>query len=78
MSRTLKQPSISVRTPKNRFQNNKEAESNKIGQRVTMPTLDNITGILRYVGEVGSKPGIWAGIELDKKGQGKNDGSVQG
>jgi hypothetical protein len=78
MSRTLKQPSISVRAPKNRFQSNKEDESNKIGQRVTIPTLDNMTGILRYVGEVGPKPGIWAGIELDKKGLGKNDGTVQG
>lgn len=71
-------PSIPVRTPKNRFQARDDESSNKAGQRVTIPSLDNMTGILRYVGQVDSKPGIFAGIELDKKGQGKNDGSVQG
>lgn len=49
-----------------------------IGQRVSIPSLQNTTGILRYIGPVDNKTGIWAGIELDNKGQGKNDGSVQG
>lgn len=52
--------------------------SEQVGQRVTIPSLENATGILRYVGPVDNKTGVWAGIELDKKGQGKNDGSVQG
>ncbi|KAG2200554.1 hypothetical protein INT47_012340 [Mucor saturninus] len=77
MSTKLKLPSIPVRTPKNRFQSDIE-EANKIGQRVTIPSLDNCTGILRYVGEPDFKSGVWAGIELDKQGEGKNDGSVQG
>ncbi|GAN05071.1 hypothetical protein MAM1_0081c04540 [Mucor ambiguus] len=70
-------PSIPVRTPKNRFQA-KEEEASRTGQRVTLPTLDNMTGTLRFVGSVDGKPGIFAGIELDEKGKGKNDGSVQG
>ncbi|KAL7311420.1 hypothetical protein PS15m_009188 [Mucor circinelloides] len=70
-------PSIPVRTPKNRFQA-KEDEASKTGQRVTIPALDNMTGTLRFVGSVDGKPGIFAGIELDEKGKGKNDGSVQG
>ncbi|KAI8079208.1 hypothetical protein BDF21DRAFT_438681 [Thamnidium elegans] len=77
MSTKLKLPSIPVRTPKNRFQSEHD-EANKIGQRVTIPSLDNCTGILRYVGEPDFKAGVWAGIELDKQGEGKNDGSVQG
>ncbi|RCI06115.1 hypothetical protein CU098_006189 [Rhizopus stolonifer] len=77
MSRILKQPSISVRAPKSRFQP-KEEEPSKIGQRVTIPSLDNLTGTLRYMGPVDFKTGIWAGVELDSKGQGKNDGSAQG
>ena len=77
MATKLRLPSIPVRTPKNRFQSEQD-ELNKIGQRVTIPSLDNATGILRYVGEPAFKSGIWAGIELDKQGQGKNDGSIQG
>ncbi|GAA5796005.1 hypothetical protein HPULCUR_001371 [Helicostylum pulchrum] len=77
MSTKLKLPSIPVRTPKNRFQSEHD-EANKIGQRVTIPSLDNCTGVLRYVGEPDFKAGVWAGIELDKQGEGKNDGSVQG
>ncbi|CEP11141.1 hypothetical protein [Parasitella parasitica] len=69
-------PSIPVRTPKTRFQA-KDDEPNKTGQRVTIPSL-NKTGTLRFVGQVDGKTGIFAGVELDEKGQGKNDGSVQG
>ncbi|KAI8639505.1 hypothetical protein BD408DRAFT_262935 [Parasitella parasitica] len=69
-------PSIPVRTPKTRFQA-KDDEPNKTGQRVTIPSL-NMTGTLRFVGEVDGKTGMFAGVELDEKGQGKNDGSVQG
>lgn len=37
-------------------------------------------GVLRFLGEVEFKAGIWGGIELsgDNAGKGKNDGSVQG
>jgi hypothetical protein len=74
----LRMPSIPVRTPKNRFQSEQDDLVNKIGQRVTIPSLGNTTGFLRYVGEPDFKAGVWAGIELDKQGEGKNDGSVQG
>ncbi|KAG1169430.1 hypothetical protein G6F70_008455 [Rhizopus microsporus] len=53
-------------------------EDDRIGQRVLLPTLNNMTGTLRYVGLIDGKQGTWAGIELDAIGQGKNDGSVQG
>ncbi|KAJ9053786.1 hypothetical protein DSO57_1020764 [Entomophthora muscae] len=36
------------------------------------------TGILRYLGKIHLKEGIWAGVELDEKGLGKNDGSYGG
>ncbi|KAI9481065.1 MAG: hypothetical protein EXX96DRAFT_565244 [Benjaminiella poitrasii] len=80
MSRILKQPSITVRTPKHRSSPSKlnDESTSQTGQRVTIPSLDNATGVLRYVGETDFRPGLWAGVELDKKGQGKNDGSVQG
>ncbi|KAF8844266.1 hypothetical protein BDN67DRAFT_963002 [Paxillus ammoniavirescens] len=37
-------------------------------------------GILRYLGEIDGKPGLWAGVELSGgfSGKGKNDGSVNG
>ncbi|KAI7903332.1 uncharacterized protein BX663DRAFT_530964 [Cokeromyces recurvatus] len=35
-------------------------------------------GIVRFIGTTQFKAGTWAGIELDKIGSGKNDGSVNG
>lgn len=37
-------------------------------------------GVLRFLGKVEGKDGIWAGVELEGewKGHGKNDGSVAG
>lgn len=37
-------------------------------------------GVLRFVGEIDGKPGLWAGVELSGGfvGKGKNDGSVNG
>ncbi|KAG0745346.1 hypothetical protein G6F57_005907 [Rhizopus arrhizus] len=67
MSRILKLPSLKS-----------SSEDDKIGQRVILPTLDNVTGTLRYLGPIDSKQGTWAGIELDDVTLGKNDGSVQG
>lgn len=48
-----------------------------VGGRVTVPSFD-IIGTLRFMGSTHFKPGIWAGIELDTVGTGKNDGTVQG
>ncbi|KAI8338202.1 hypothetical protein BC941DRAFT_513180 [Chlamydoabsidia padenii] len=47
------------------------------GERVVVDSM-NIVGTLRYLGDINNKPGVWAGIELDILGTGKNDGSVQG
>ncbi|CAO3609552.1 unnamed protein product [Mucor hiemalis] len=37
-----------------------------------------IVGTLKFVGEAEFKDGLWAGIQLDINGSGKNDGSVKG
>ncbi|KAJ1730598.1 hypothetical protein LPJ61_002928 [Coemansia biformis] len=37
-----------------------------------------LRGTLRYLGPIDGKPGVWAGVELDEAGTGKNDGSVAG
>ncbi|KAJ1497200.1 hypothetical protein HMI55_005637 [Coelomomyces lativittatus] len=43
--------------------------------RVYIPAL-KLYGTLRYLGEIHIRPGVWAGIELDKEGAGRNDGSL--
>lgn len=48
-----------------------------LGTRVIVPSLC-VIGVIRYLGETHFKPGLWAGIELDLEGAGKNNGSVQG
>ncbi|KAI9497611.1 hypothetical protein BDB00DRAFT_803362 [Zychaea mexicana] len=48
-----------------------------VGTRVIVPSLC-VIGTLRFLGDTKFKPGVWAGIELDVEGAGKNDGSVQG
>lgn len=37
-----------------------------------------IVGTLKFLGEAEFKEGLWAGIQLDINGSGKNDGSVKG
>ncbi|KAI8142270.1 hypothetical protein BJV82DRAFT_616158 [Fennellomyces sp. T-0311] len=48
-----------------------------LGTRVIVPSLC-VIGTLRFLGDTHFKPGVWAGIELDVEGAGKNDGCVQG
>lgn len=48
-----------------------------IGQRVAIHSL-GVCGTLRFLGPTEFKSGIWAGVELDIIGTGKNDGSVNG
>ena len=48
-----------------------------LGSKVEATAL-NVIGTLRYWGRTKFREGIWAGIELDQKGTGKNDGSVNG
>ncbi|KAG1473822.1 hypothetical protein G6F56_000728 [Rhizopus delemar] len=46
-----------------------------VGDRVK---VNSLLGVVRFVGTTDFKAGTWAGIELDKVGLGKNDGSVDG
>lgn len=48
-----------------------------IGDRVLIEGKQ-VYGTLKYIGPIDIKPGVWAGIELDDSGTGKNDGSVNG
>lgn len=48
-----------------------------IGERVAVDSM-GIVGTLKFVGEAEFKDGLWAGIQLDINGSGKNDGSVKG
>lgn len=50
-----------------------------IGDNVRIESL-GFEGILRYVGEIDGKAGLWAGVELSEgfAGKGKNNGSVNG
>ncbi|RUS12642.1 hypothetical protein BC937DRAFT_87336 [Endogone sp. FLAS-F59071] len=47
------------------------------GERVVVESM-KIEGTLRFIGTTSFKPGMWAGIELDTPGGGKNDGTVEG
>lgn len=47
-----------------------------IGSRVKVTTGE--LGVLKYLGSVHIREGIWAGIELDEQFNGKNSGCVQG
>ncbi|OLY80421.1 CAP-Gly domain-containing linker protein 1 [Smittium mucronatum] len=49
----------------------------KIGAPVFVNSI-NENGILRYLGHISAKPGVWAGVELDSSNAGKNDGSALG
>lgn len=48
-----------------------------IGERIAVDSM-GIVGTLKFVGEAEFKEGVWAGIQLDIVGSGKNDGSVKG
>ena len=50
-----------------------------VGDNVRIESL-GFEGILRYLGEIDGKPGMWAGVELGGgfAGKGKNNGSVAG
>ncbi|KAL7281479.1 hypothetical protein ACG7TL_004794 [Trametes sanguinea] len=50
-----------------------------IGDNVRIESL-GFEGVLRYLGEIEGKPGMWAGVELSGgfAGKGKNNGSVAG
>lgn len=63
-------PALSQSTPIHR--NN---DSFHIDQQVT---VNHMSGTIKFIGTTEFKAGTWIGIELDKQGTGKNDGSIQG
>lgn len=60
--------------PTRRLSNNNQLY---IGDRVAVDSM-GIIGTLKFLGETEFKEGMWAGIQLDLNGSGKNDGSVKG
>lgn len=77
---TTPRSSITTTTNPNSPKENANSSNNTstwIGQRVTVESM-NISGTLRFLGTTQFKAGVWAGIELDEAGTGKNDGSVAG
>jgi hypothetical protein len=50
-----------------------------VGDNVRIDSL-SLEGVLRYLGEIEGKNGLWAGVELSAQsaGKGKNNGSVNG
>lgn len=51
----------------------------EVGDNIRIESL-GFEGLLRYLGEIDGKAGLWAGVELSGgfSGMGKNDGSVGG
>ncbi|KAJ1931988.1 hypothetical protein FBU59_006523, partial [Linderina macrospora] len=49
----------------------------RVGEPVFIPSM-SLSGTLRFLGTIDGKQGMWAGVELDEQGKGKNDGSAGG
>lgn len=81
-----KTPTMLASTPSKPRQSSARGEA--LSAITNMPELqvgDQVTalqysGILRFLGTIGDKPGVFGGIELtgEHRGSGKNDGSVNG
>lgn len=63
--------------PPQRQQSNGFGSDLCIGDRIAVDSM-GIVGTLRFLGDADFKEGLWAGIQLDIIGSGKNDGSVKG
>lgn len=69
-------PRRTTSTPKPTRPTTRVLATPHVGDRVILENGQK--GILRYQGETSFKQGIWAGIELDTPGSGKNSGTVNG
>ncbi|KAI9492840.1 hypothetical protein BDB00DRAFT_826630 [Zychaea mexicana] len=67
----------SKKSPASLSSSSSTKENMVVGSKVAVPSM-GVTGTLQFLGPTEFKPGIWAGIELDDSGTGKNDGCVQG
>lgn len=74
-------PSMAPPTPRRQSANNTndmQMGEGEVGDRVSVP--GDMTGIVKYIGPVEGKRGIFAGVELSEEyaERGKNDGDVDG
>lgn len=70
--------SSSLMNPVDYASGNEYTQDLRIGQKVSVPSMA-VFGTVRFFGETRfTNGGNWVGIELDIKGSGKNDGSIQG
>lgn len=75
-STTTRNPIVTQSTPvKSQHANN--ITPFHIGDKITLQN-QSLAGTIRYIGATDFKAGTWIGIELEKIGAGKNDGSIQG
>lgn len=72
-------PNRIITSPKPTHKSSSSSFNNKlyVGERVAVDSM-GIVGTLKFLGEAEFKEGLWAGIQLDINGSGKNDGSVKG
>ncbi len=56
----------------------RQKASLRVGQRARKLGTANQTGIIRYVGELDGRPGVWVGVEWDELGQGDTTGELNG
>lgn len=70
---------ISSRPPSRQAEISKPSRNFVVGDHVRIESL-GFEGVLRYIGEIEGKSGLWAGVELSGgfSGKGKNNGSVGG
>ncbi|KAF8894885.1 hypothetical protein CPB84DRAFT_1837197 [Gymnopilus junonius] len=78
-SRTPTSARTPSRPPSRQSELSKPTRTFEVGDNVRIESL-GFEGVLRYMGEIGGKPGLWAGVELSGGfiGKGKNNGSVGG
>lgn len=78
-SRTPTSARTSSRPPSRQSEVSKPTRIFEVGDNVRIESL-GFEGVLRYMGEIDGKPGLWAGVELSGgfTGKGKNNGSVGG
>jgi CAP-Gly domain len=56
----------------------KAKSSLRVGQRARKLGTANQTGVIRYVGDLDGRPGVWVGVEWDELGLGDTTGELNG
>lgn len=50
----------------------------RLGQRVHLVNDPRRTGTVKYIGSIEGYSGMWIGVDWDRNGEGKHDGSING